>query len=743
MPDPPPPEPPGDVPPLPNPALEALRRVQRGTGAFVFVAGGPRQARSSLLSTLEQNAKDFGWETLRLRAHPLDGAVPYGALQPWLSQWYQPIVSGESSSPSASRAGPAFAMPLVGLIAGLPAQSAPETGPSPRSPSSSAQRTLRDRIFTPAQLRAELVDLVQGRTRKNPAVVLLEDAEFLDAASWEWFGFLGDHMFDLPIAVALSLAEEDIPDESLRERLASAPSAWCRLGGDDGTGLAREQLRGRLRALPARTLEALLLAVLAGPDSDRTTLKALLKVNDRELNLALSPAMDAGLLRLLDEHYESAEPTLYPDLAGVAKPADVASTHRALAMLISKRPTPPEGKILFRLSDHWAEAGEVGRGVPALLAASREAERWGAPELAEKRLLRAVLLSQTDPTTRGRELEEKSYSELARLRMRAGHPAEARDAYHRAISLAKERGARAVQWAGYIAGLSDAQTRLGGHPDEQLKEALAQVEGRSNELEAMLLRSLSFYYLERARFHESITTAERACELAEKGNDGVLKIRARNSAASAYIFSGVMPERARTHLLKALEHRKEIEGTADEMLLVNVMDGLSLLECGLGNEAESLRWGERSLDEARRCGYGTSLLLVLGNLPEHYIHTKDFARARELTEELRASAKRLNIPERDNSYQQLFLVEGRIAADTGDVATAKERFQKLIASSEKGGSRVFLSQALVHLTVLCARNHEMEQARQFHRRLEKEGLLKTLVGENRRLLDEVEPLLHG
>ncbi len=721
--------------------------MSRGAGTFVLVLGGSREARASLLGVVEQNAASSGWETLRLRAHPLDAMVPYGALQPWLSRWYHPTEDAGAPSHDGSRRphSETFAMPLVGLIAGLPSRAPHERehgGGGSRS--TLADRSDEVRAFTPAELRAELVDLVQGRTRQNPAVVLIEDADFLDAASRDWFSFLALRMTDMPLAVAIALEGEAEETEFWRQNLAEAPAAWCPLPMDPLGASGEERLRSRLRALPPRTLEALSLAVVAGPDADRTTLKEVLGMTDKELNLALSPAIDAGLLRLDGDRYDCPEPALFPDLLGSVRSAQLVGLHRNLAQALTKRPAhQQQGKALFRLSDHWAEAGEIGRGVPALLAASKEAERWGAPELAEQRLLRAVVLSQTDPTARGRETEEKVYAEIAKLRLRANRPVEAREAFQRAMALAKERGARALQWARYVSGIADAEVRLGGHPDELLRSTLAQVQGRSNELEALLLRSLSYYYLERARFDESIAAAERASELAEKGPDAVLKVRCHNSAASSYIFSGLEPERARAHLLKALEERPRLEGTSDQLILVNIMDGLSLLECSLGRESEAVRWGEEAITTARRYGYGSTLLLVLGNTPEHYVHTREFAKAKALTDELRRLVDRLGLPERDNNRQQLYLLEGRIAAETNDVATARARFEGMVAMSEKGGSRVFLGQALVHLVVLSARHHDLEAARRYYHRLEKEGVMRSLMGENRRLLEQVEPLLRS
>lgn len=705
--------------------LDAVSEIEDGRGAFVLVSGGTREAREGLLSSLARAGAPRGAEVLRLRAHPFDAIVPYGTVQPWLAQWYDP---DHDPSPKTRAS---FSMPLIGLILGLPPDGLVEGSPT-SGEGTAAGGADPARSFSPAELRSELVEMVEGRTRQAPALVLVEDADFLDPASCAWFAFLGSRIGKLPLLVAFSLDHELA---AWKNRLGRTPALDCPLGADGAPGSREDGVRARLRGLSPRALYALGLAVLGGPDASPGLLQRILGCSEPELLRLLAPVLEQGLLRRNGGRFELPFPELFPDLLGVLGASQRAAAHRALAVALAARPGSAQGQLLFRLSEHWAEAGEVARGIPSLLAAAKEAERWGAPDLAAQRLLRAVRLAQSDFGPAGRGVEESTYAELAALRLRAGQPREAVEAYQRALSLAKARGGSAVEWGRYVAGIADAEAGVGGHPEELLKATLAEVGERSSDVKALLLRSLSFYYIERARFHEATEIAEEACLAADQGRDALLKVQCHSTAARSHLYVGDRHDEARAHLLKALEHRPALEGTADQVMIVGLLDGLSLLECGVGNERAALNYGEEALAMARRCGYGTSFLWVLGNLAEEHIHAKELERAQELVEEFRALLVRLSVPERDSLHQQMDLLDGRLAFERGELATARECFQRMVQDSAAGGSRILLAQALVHLVVLETRAGERKAAQRHLDELRKAGLDRTLMGETHRLLD--------
>lgn len=715
---------------VPPGASAALRGLSKGQGSLLLLSGGARSTRSAIVRALEQEVAGSEWECLSFRVHPLDQEVPFGALQPWLSRWH--ATHAEPSSGDRTRISASLSIALVGLLAPGPAPSGEARTASPSTAATPA--------LSPVDVRMSLLELIEDQAVRRPSVVVLEDAEYLDLSSWAWLTFLQHRLKSLPLVVVLALDEGGRPEGStssasrtpgseglvicpvLEEPAASAGSDWT----------------ARLRTLPPRSLQALAAAVLAGPDADRKVLGETLGWSERDVDAALSTAVDAGLLAARDGSFETIEPRLFPDLAGLLGKSESTRLHRALALSLQQRDPHPRGARLFRLSGHWAEGGEVATGVKALLASAEEAERWGAPELAERALRRAIVLAQTDPTSRGREAEEQAYAALAESRARAGAATGAADAYRRAMRLAQDRGARVVHWARYAAGLADAEVRLGADPEPELKQLLAQVQGRSPELEAALLRSLSRYYMHRSRPEQAVQAAERACAISAKLKEPALRARARLAAANAYLFSAEDPERALAHLRAGLEERSSLEGGPSEDVVVNLTGAYAGIEASLGDLPEALHWAEEAVAAARRVGSRTSLLTALGNLAEYALQAGQLARVEELLQEVRWTCDRLGIAETDTPHLQLTLVEGLLAMAQHRPDEGRRRLEQLVSVSEKGGVRFFLGQALVHLAFFAAEEGDLSQARPYLKRVDKEGLRRSLMGDLRRRLDETE-----
>jgi tetratricopeptide (TPR) repeat protein len=701
------------------------------------VAADERGHRLRVIEEFAADALAHGAEHIALRVHPLDACAPYGALLPWLTRWSTPPSKAPAAATPRASLTASYSIALAGLMfpSGAPSED-PSAGARPVEAAPETHAPLRP--LSPEEVRAELLELVEGRARQRATVVSLQDVQHLDPASTQWLDFLGRRVADLPLLVLLGIDPHVESPDDWKARLGTAPLFVDRAPPMSSRPEPTVRLNERLRPLPPRSIDVLLTATLAGPDATPDLVREVLGWEAKEVDLAISPVADQGLLEARRDILEVLEPALYPDLAGTVARPKVAASHRSIARAIAKREPHPRGPLLFRLSEHWAEGGEVTSGVSVLSAASLEAERWGSPEIAEMRLRRALALAQSEPTAHGRELEERMFSQLAVARGRAGDQRASSDAFSRALALAQQRKAKPQQWVRYLCGFADAQTRLGADPEERLTQTLDQLRGRSNELEALVHRSLGFYYVEHGRSDLAVENSERACVLAEQGSDLLLRVRCHQIAMNAYIFRGDSPEKAREHAQKALSYRSHIEGTADAGVLVILMDGLANVECALGNEQEAIRRGEEALKAAGQYGHRTALLLVLGNLSEHYVDAGQYRRAAELAEELRQACDRLGLSDRDPSRQQWILLQGIIASGEGRYDEADRHLHRLTEISEGAGGRYFVGQSLVHLSVLSVRRGDPESARRYIRRLEKEGVRKTLVGQNRRMLEEIE-----
>lgn len=738
------PRPPAEVrSPLSPATLEILRRLGGGRGGLLFLIGDDRIARTELLRAVAVKSEEMKLETVRLRAHPLDRVAPYGALNPWFARWFQ--LAQESSPRAKSGLDASFFTALAGFIETLPAPDAPKGGAQGKEGAEGHGETasVDPRPLGPEEMRAQLLALVEGRSHATPSVVTIRDAEFLDPASRDWLSFLGHRLTELPLVVVLSLDPQTPDFESWQSRFGRVTTTWERWPKDRPSRTPTAPLADQVRSLPPDSREALAAVALAGPDARSAFLGEALGWEDARLSEALTPALDAKLIEREGDALALLDPAAYPDLAGTAPKTQLATLRRAIARALERRVKVPRGPVLFRLSEHWAAVGDAERGFTTLTAAAQEADRWGSPEMAESRLMPALQLVQGEPTPRGREMEEKVYAQLARTRLRASNPAGAEDAFNRALTLARDRGEKPLEWAPYVAGLATAMTRLGQDPENLLKSTLARIEGQSAQQEATLLTSLGFYYRERGRGPLAAEVTEKACDIADRGGDAELKALAHLDAAEALFFGGGKPEleRARTHLRTALSFRAEVEASREPSLVPMVLDALSHVELTLGNTKEAIRWGEDALVAARRVGSRTCLLQVLGNQAEVNLESGNLVRARDLAAELRVQCDRFGLQDLDVDRQQLLLLEGLVAAARGAFEPARQQFERLVAAAGKAGTRYYLGQALAHLVALCVQQGAYDAARQYLRQLEREGVRKTLPGVTLQHLEAAEKKL--
>lgn len=737
------PRPPAEVrSPLSPATLEVLRRLGGGRGGLLFLTGDDRVARTQLLRAVAAHAATSKVDTVQLRAHPLDQETPFGALSPWFSSWFHQ--AREDAAPKRGGLDASFFTALAGLI-GPATSSDPAAGEDPERSDRGREAATNagPRSLGPEEIRAELLGLVEGRSHTTPAVVTVQDAEFLDPASRDWLLFLGSRLPGLPLVLVLSLDPSSPGFDRWKSGFAQVTTTWERWPAETKSRHPEPALGERLKSLSSDARELVATATLAGPDAQLRLLRRVLGWEEERLTSASEKAVEAGFLERLEDGLSLLEPALYPNQEGTLAPARILALRRSIASALEKDPGAQRGPRLFRLSEQWASAGDVARGFETLTAAAREADRWGSPEMAEARMLRALALVQTDPTTYGREMEEKGYAQLAGSRLRASDPAGAAEAFRRALTLAQEQGKRPLDRARYVSGLATAQTRLGQDPEALLQETLASVAGQSNDLEATLLSTLGFFYRERGRTALAAEVTERACGLADRGSDPSLKALVHLDVAEALFFGGGSPEleRARAHLKTALTYREAVERSSDPSLSPMVLDALSHVELASGNPKEAVRWGDEALVAARRVGSRSCLLQALGNQAEVHLEVDDLVRARELTQELRRQCDRFGLTDMDVDRQQLFLLEGLIASARGGYEHAREQFEHLVAAAEKAGTRYYLAQALAHLVVLSVQKGDLEGARGQLRRLERAGGRKTLPGVVLKHLEAAESKL--
>lgn len=731
----------------PPPALvvQVLDRIQDGQGSLLLVSGGSGKARREFFRALEEQGRALGVECFRTAATTSDSEVPFGALQVWLSRLAREQVrrSHREEVPSA--------LPPIALSGLLGAESPP--GPEMGAPLTPEREVPFEGSlpgehalgFPPEQVRSALVDLAARHARARPALVLVEGAGKLDSASRNWILSLKAVLQEFPLGIALEFDQEEDPFRSECHR-GAGPILWAHATGDEEEGPSAEgRMSGLVRTLQEGPLRALRVAALAGPDAHEEVLDRALGLDQGGARTALAAVEMAGLL-----HWERRRAVLrLPDPSGEAlgllhlDDAAAIPLHRSLALAIERGAPTLAGRLLFRVADHWDRAKVPDPGVLRLLASARECERWGSEELAETWSHRALVLSQSDPTPAVRELEERVLSHIGELRFRAGDYTGEAAVLQRAISLAKARGSGAHHLAGLVARWAVATTHLGGDPEKELKATMAMVEGRFPDAEARLLVSFAIFLGIRGRGEEALHAAVSASRLAEGCGDLTLRIMCLRHLAVLRLFGLGEAEAAREPLESALALADGLRGRPEQAIIVDLKDHLSQLELNLGNLGEAVRRGEEALEAARKMGARSSVLFVLGNLAEVHALAGDFARAEELNVELRRLCGRHGVVASDEFYLQLLLSEALAAEARGDRERARLQLAELGRVAEKGGTRYYFAQALAWEVVLAERAGDVEGVRRNLRRVEREGLMKTLGAMNRRHVAEAKVWLES
>ncbi len=247
----------------------------------------------------------------------------------------------------------------------------------------------------------ELYWLVADRC---PAVLLVDDAHWLDRASMRWLAYLVNRVADLPLAILLA-ARDGEPDELLTriavhsattvlEPRPLSETAVAELGGDaavfEATGGNPFYVHAVISGTPRSVVESVALRLEALPP-ECTALARALSVADgtvaaRVAGLDVASAVTAfeALARAdIVRGDDFAHPLVREAVYAAVPAAEKAGLHMAAARLLDD----PE-----RVAAQLMAAGPGGGvwAVEALRAAARAAWARGAPEVAAEFLTRAA-----------------------------------------------------------------------------------------------------------------------------------------------------------------------------------------------------------------------------------------------------------------------------------------------------------------------------------------------------------------
>ncbi len=400
-------------------AEAALERAQSGRGSLLVIEGRAGMGKTAVLAAVRENAAARGLRVLRGRGAQLEREFGFGVVR----QLVEPAMMAMSAEErSALLQGPAE---LAGRVLGLPGANgiAPPDG---------------DPSFA---LLHGLYWLLAGMASERPALIVVDDGQWADAASLRYLAFLATRLEDVPAALivatrpapagpdlAAALGADDViqlpplspagvgrlvveagmPDDggfavschhatrgtpflvcqlitALREeRVSAADAAASRLGRIGSRSVGRWAL-ARLGG-PGTPSDRLARAVAVLEEGDLPTAAALAELDLDCAADAVDGLVAAGILeaeRPLRYAHPIVRSGIYAELSG----AERASAHLRAAQLLAERDAS-DGRVAEHL------LAVEPRGEPwiatRLVEAARTATKTGAPESAVVYLRRAL-----------------------------------------------------------------------------------------------------------------------------------------------------------------------------------------------------------------------------------------------------------------------------------------------------------------------------------------------------------------
>ena len=424
-------------------ALEQSTAARRGS--VVALSGESGVGKTRLLEELAAHARTAGTAVFRGRAYEAETGRPYG-----------PFIDGLRALPAAS-----VSADLAPLL--------PELGRVDDTVGS------RERLF-------EAVVQIIGRHAEETGSVLLviDDVQWLDAASAELLHYVARRCRTLPVLVVLGLREGDLADNPAATRVLrgirrevgieevqlgglseeaiaelvrqvrptlDARRVFVATGGNplfaievarseeqDGVpATVGEAVRDRLERLPPQAADLLRWAAVLGHAFAIERLSSLTSLDDAQLLEALETLERHALVQVSDAggyrfSHDVVRRSVYDELSDPRRRLMHKTVARTLAELAD-----PDDTLAADVAHHAALGGDSSLGAAACVRAGRRCVRIFAHAEAHALVRRGRYMAETLPTLERTQRQ----LELMEVSLRAGRPDDLEAAARRAAELAE------------------------------------------------------------------------------------------------------------------------------------------------------------------------------------------------------------------------------------------------------------------------------------------------------------------
>ena len=225
-----------------------LRKVAKGAGATLFVAGEGGVGKTRLLTSAAESAQHSGWEVVAGRSYAAETGIPFAlfadAFVPFLKALDPSTLSVMSRGGTAELA---YLFPVLG-------------SPGDRERVAAGS----DALELKARLQWNFTQLLGRLSAKKPLLIVLENLQWADASSLELFHFVARQIssFQIVILASYNEAERDInPGLRTTEQslMALDAASHMTLGPLSHDAVAKiVELRFNLESMTTRQFAALL-----------------------------------------------------------------------------------------------------------------------------------------------------------------------------------------------------------------------------------------------------------------------------------------------------------------------------------------------------------------------------------------------------------------------------------------------------------------------------------------------------
>jgi class 3 adenylate cyclase/tetratricopeptide (TPR) repeat protein len=228
--------------------LLSLEKLKTGEGGVAIIEGEPGIGKSRLVAEFQAQTRALGIETLAGAGDAIEKSTPYHAWRPVFAQIFG---GGELGSTALRRAnvsgrlaGDPEAMRLVPLLNSVLALDLPDN-------EITAQMSGQVRADNTHDL---LLRILEVEARRAPTVLILEDAHWLDSASWALAALVAQRLPSLLLIIATRPLADPLPPE-FRHLVETAGVQRFRLDAlSDGAVVELVCERLGVRALPAEVI---------------------------------------------------------------------------------------------------------------------------------------------------------------------------------------------------------------------------------------------------------------------------------------------------------------------------------------------------------------------------------------------------------------------------------------------------------------------------------------------------------